>query len=315
MDTECLRSMSGPPAPDPRAPKIVVVGAAPTPLRDFYHRFLWMRWSTAVGWILCAVLAINILFALAYMLVGGVEGMAPTFHDAFFFSVQTLATIGYGVMHPVSTGAHVIVTIEAVVGLLVTALVTGLVFAKFSISSARIVFSKHIALGPMNGVPTLMLRLGNERKSRVVEAQVRLAVVRTEHTREGETFYRMLDLPLARERFPSLARSWTVLHEITPTSPLFGLTPEDFAQQEFEFTISLLGIDETSLQPVYAAHTYFDNEVRWGMRPADMLSETSEGDFVVDVRHFDALVATPPAPDFPYTAGQRVDVPRRNTGT
>ena len=121
-------------------------------------------------------------------------------------------------------------------GLLVTAIVTGLMFAKFSVSNARIVFSEKAVITPMDGLPTLMFRLGNERSNQIVEAQLRVTLVRAEHTKEGTLFYRMYDLKLARERSQAFSRSWTALHVVDQRSPLFGATPESLAKEEVELT-------------------------------------------------------------------------------
>jgi inward rectifier potassium channel len=197
------------------------------------------------------------------------------------------------------------VVTESVTGLLVTALATGLVFSKFSQPTARIVFSRQAAIGPMDGVPTLMVRLGNERANQIVEAIIRVALVRTERTKEGMIFYRMLDLPLTRERSPALSRSWTALHPITPQSPLHGQSPASLAAAEVELFVTVVGVDDTSLQPVHARHRYPSEAIVWGARHADILSEDPDGTLVLDLRKFHHLASTEPTPDFDY----RMDPP------
>jgi inward rectifier potassium channel len=281
-------------------------------LRDLYHRFLGLRWPVALGLIVLGVLFLNALFAVGYYFVGGVANMRPgSFRDAFYFSVHTFATIGYGSMYPTGDGAEALVVAEALVGLLTTALATGLLVAKFTISSARVIFSRYITIAPMDGVPTLMFRLSNERGNQIVEAQIRVAIMRTERTREGVVFYRMLDLPLSRERSPAFSRSFTALHPITETSPIFGATPESFRDWELELMVSMIGTDDTSLQPVHARRTYSSQEVLWGMRPADILSENADGSLVLDLAKFHEVVATEATAEFPYSAGshQRTSAP------
>jgi inward rectifier potassium channel len=295
--------------PERPTPGTVVRGAQATPFRDLYHIFLRMRWDLALFAIVCTILLVNTLFAAGFLLTGGVAHMHEgSFGDAFFFSVQTLATIGYGAMYPEGLGAHLLVTLEAMAGILITALTTGLVFAKFALSNARIEFSRAVAIAPMNGVPTLMFRVGNQRENRIIEAVTRVAMSRTERTQEGELFYRMVDIPLSRERTPALSRSWTVLHVINEQSPLFGLTPEDFKRLELEFFVTLMGTDDTSFQPVHAAHTYLLDDIHFGMRPRDILSESEQGELIVDLAQFHELVPTEPVPHFPYRANQRVQV-------
>jgi inward rectifier potassium channel len=293
--------MAARPPPPPPATEVTVVGAPATTLRDFYHLFLRARWSVALGAIVAAYLGLNAIFALGYRLIGGVANAgARSFFDAFCFSVQTMGTVGYGAMYPASRGANVLVIAESVTSLIVTALATGLVFAKFSRSSARVSFSAEAVISPMDGVPTLMLRVGNERGNQILEATIRLSIIRRETTKEGATFYRMYDLRLTRDRSPAISRSWNVLHPITPDSPLFGATPESVERDEIELIATVVGVDDTSLQPIHARHRYEANYILWGARHADILSEDEKGNVILDMRLFHDIVPTPPIEGFPY---------------
>lgn len=298
-------SQAGPaqqnPQPQQGVQPVLVVGARRTPFRDFYHRFLRLPWWAALLAIVALFLGLNAAFAELYVLTGGVaNARAGSFADAFFFSVQTMGTIGYGSMYPSTPTTNALVVAEAVVGLLVTAVSTGLVFAKFSQSQARIVFSRHVTIAPWDGVPTLMFRVSNERGNQIVEAQIRVVLTRTERTKEGMTFYRLIDLPLVRDRSPAFARSWAVMHAIVPGSLLHGHTPESLAAMEAELLVSIVGVDDTSLQPVHARHTYADHEILWGARPVDVLSEREDGRLVLDLTRFHDVIPTEPTEDFPY---------------
>ena len=280
---------------------VTVIGAPRQTLRDFYHLFLRAPWWMALAAIVATWLGINAVFGAVYFVVGGVTGARTrSFWDAFIFSVQTMGTIGYGSMYPTSVAANVCMTLESVVSLIVTALATGLVFAKFSRSTARVVFARHAVIGPMDGVPTLMMRVGNERGNSILEATIRLVMMRTERLKEGTIFYRMLDLKLTRERSPAMSRSWTVLHPITPDSPLYGATPESLARDEVELVVTLVGTDDTSLQPVHARSRYLDRDIVWGARHADVLSEGPDGRLTLDVRQFNELTETAAIDGFPY---------------
>ena len=280
---------------------VTVVGARPHPLRDAYHVVLRMPWWALLLSIAATFLFLNALFALAYVATGGISGATPhSFRDAFFFSVQTMGTIGYGAMYPSSTGAHLLVVAESVVGLIMTALATGILFARFSQTTGQLVFSRSACISPMNGVPTLSFRIGNDRASTIFEAQVRVAVIRTERTAEGVVFYRLYDAVLARDRSPALARSWTVLHAIDDKSPLFGLSPGGCDEQELELAVSVVGTDDTSLQPVHARHRYPTRDILWGARLADVLSELPDGRLQLDIRLFHDVIPTEPTKDFPY---------------
>ena len=283
--------------------EIRIVGDRHTPLRDFYHALLELPWWAAISTIGGAFLAANALFALAYLLVGGVEHAAPgSFRDAFFFSVQTMGTIGYGAMFPSSTAANVVVVVESIVSLLLTAMSTGLVVAKVSRPTARVIFTRHAVISPFDGVPTLMFRLGNERGNRIVDAKIRVDLYRTERTNEGRTYYRILDLQLLRAQALSLSRSWNVLHPIDHTSPLRGETPASLLAKEIELQVMVIGLDDTSMQTVHAGHRYFAKDILWGARLADVLSEMPDGHLLLDLRRFHDIEPTAPTPDFPYPA-------------
>ena len=280
---------------------IVIVGASPHPLRDAYHSLLRMPWWGVLVTIAGMMLVANAVFGGLYTWSGGISGArAGSFRDAFFFSAQTIGTVGYGAMYPTSTTANTLVVAESIVGVIVTALATGIVFARFSQTTSRLMFMSRVCIGPMDGVPTLMLRVGNDRQSTILEATIRIVMTRTEVTKEGMTFYRLIDLPLVRDRSLAISRSWTVMHVIDEKSPLFGLDPESCKLQEVEITASVVGTDDTSLQPVHARRRYEAKDLLWGARPADVLSELPDGRLQLDVRKFDVTMPTQPTETFPY---------------
>jgi len=281
--------------------QILVVGARQTPFSDVYHHILRAPWWLDLLALSGLFLLLNLVFAFAYLAVGGVEGAQPgSLADHFFFSVQTMGTIGYGVMHPLSLGAEALVTAEVVVGVSLVALASGMLFAKFSVPRARMQFAEWATISPFDGVPTLMFRLGNERASQIIEATVRVVMVRTERTAEGVTYYRLRDLKLERDHSPAISRSWNLLHRIDDSSPLHGATPETFARDQVELMVTVVGIDETSAQSLHARHTYLDEQVRWGARHADMVSELPDGSLQLDMREFHRVVPTAPTSTFPY---------------
>ena len=281
---------------------------------DWYHLMLraplWFDVIAMVG----IFLFCNVLFAVAYYKTGGISGARPdSFSDVFFFSVQTMATVGYGSMYPSTTLAHVLATTESLSGIFVIALVTGIVFSKFSVIRARVQFATHTCITPMDGLPTLMFRAGNVRQSRVIHVAIRVVLTRTERTKEGVNMYRMYDLKLERDWAPALARTWTIMHRITPESPLYGYTPERFVKEEVEFILTLSGVDETSGQTLHASHTYADDFVRWGARHADMLSPKPNG-LILDIGKFDELTPTLATELFPYSMAERQNgAPAANT--
>jgi inward rectifier potassium channel len=270
---------------------IHVIGAPAPGLRDLYHALLRVPWWAAFAVIVASYLGLNVIFALLYAWTGGVANARPgSLVDLFYFSVETMGTIGYGTMYPATTGANVLMVAESITGLLVTALATGLVFVRFSQTRPRLVFSSKVAIGPFDGAPTLMLRVGNERRGNIVGSQFHLTFTRTQTTAEGMRVYRAEDLTLLRSRAPALSRSWTVLHRISADSPLYGYDAQRLADVDGELQLEVSGIDDTSLQPVHARYTWFAGSVVWSAHMADVLSETPEGDVILDLTHFHEVV-------------------------
>ena len=280
---------------------IRVLGDERAPLRDFYHALLRQPWRVTVAAISAVFLAVNSLFALAYYIAGGVAHARPgSFADAFFFSVETFATIGYGALYPDSMAANLLMVVESITSLTLTALATGLVFAKFSRSTARLVFSRHAVISPVNGVPTLQFRLGNQRGNQIVDTRIRVLMMRTEKLLEGGTFYRMLDLKLTRDHALSLQRSWSAMHVIDASSPLYGETPESAEAKEIELQVAVVGIDDITMQPVHGQHRYFFHQFLWGFKMTDILHEDADGDLVLDLHKFHHTEPALPTETFPY---------------
>jgi inward rectifier potassium channel len=268
-----------------------VVGDERAIVRDAYHTFLREAWPFSVARIAIAILAVNVVFASIYVMVGGIAGTRPgSFWDAFVFSVQTLGTIGYGVMSPRSTAANTIVITESITGIIVIAIITGLVFTKFARTTARIGFSTHAVIGQHDGNPTLMFRLGNRRTNAIVDAHLRVIASLTTVTAEGATFYRLHDLKLARDHQSGMRRGWLALHVIDETSPLYGMDAAALARNELEIEVALVGTDDITMQTVHAFHYYTDANIKHGYRFADMLRALDGGDMLVDLRQFDVIV-------------------------
>jgi len=237
-------------------------------------------------------LVANALFALAYLAGGDdlANARPHSFVDAFFFSVQTMATIGYGAIAPKTVYANVLVAIEAFVGVLGFALATGLFFAKFSRPTSRVLFSRVAVVAPRDGVPSLMLRMANERANQVVEAQVHVALALSETTAEGEKVRRFYDLALTRTHTPIFVLSWTVIHPITKTSPLYGATRDSLLECEGEVIVSVTGIDETFSQAIHARYSYLPDEIVWGARFVDIMSQLPDGRVGIDYGRFHDIV-------------------------
>jgi inward rectifier potassium channel len=267
------------------------IHGAPTRIfEDLYHFLVTTSWPALIGLIAAAFTLANLLFATGYYLDQGIENAhSGSFADMFFFSVQTMATIGYGKMEPVTLFSNILVSIEALTGLLALALMTGLVFSKFSRPTARVRFSRNVVIGPRDGANSLMIRAANLRANRIVEADMHVVLARQEVTVEGDTIRRLYDLPMTRSRSAMFALSWTAVHPISTGSPLFGQTRESLANCAAEIIVSIIGLDETFSQTVHARHTYELDEIVWGARFADVLVLHPDGSRSVDYSRFDEI--------------------------
>ena len=256
---------------------------------DFYHRAVRLPWRWFLLLFSAGFLLINGFFGALYMLgQGAIAGARPdSFTDHFFFSVQTIATIGYGGMAPGSLYGHVLVTIEAMLGLLGVGLFAALAFARLSLPQARIRFSSVLVISDFDGVPTLMFRAANERRNSILGARVQVSLLRSETTSEGQTLRRFHDLLLARAETPMFAMSWLIMHPLVPGSPLFGVTRQQLEGEAFALLVNITGLDETLSQTVHARHTYFNTDVLWQQRFVDMVHDAGEGQRVVDLRLID----------------------------
>lgn len=293
--------MASPP-PSPPLPPPIILGEPRAVFRDAYHAFLRMPWSLSILVIGAGFMLLNFAFALIYFFMGGIANARPgSLLDMLYFSVQTTATIGYGSMYPATDLANILVMTESAVALIVTAVATGLVFAKFSRTTARVRFSNRAVITPVDGVPTLMLRIGNERGNFIVSAEVRAVLNRSELTKEGERYYRFYDLHLTRSYAPALSRTWTVMHSIDAQSPLYGASAATLAAWDAEMVVSVTGLDDVTMQTVHASKSYDYPDLRFDAKLTTMLSHRPDGRFVVDLGKFheidEQLGAPPPSID------------------
>jgi inward rectifier potassium channel len=282
--------------PEPRLfaddPKSTVVVGVPRRASDFYHSLLRASWTRTLLLIACTFLLVNVIFAFAFAEAGGVSGARPgSLLDAFFFSVQTLSTVGYGELRPGTPLANWLVVAELICGIVMLGGTTGLVIAKFTRPTSRILFSKFAALAPLDGTPTLSFRVANARRNLIVSADVHVVLIRTENSREGQLLYRMHDLPLVRSRVPIMTRTYLVQHQIMPGSLLDGATPETLKRDEVQLAVTITGMDGTTSQTIYAGTDYLDHEIRFGVRFADMMSELPDGRLRIDYSRFNDMVA------------------------
>jgi inward rectifier potassium channel len=269
---------------------------------SLYHALLALTWAQFLGLLVLGYLLVNVVFAVAYVACGpgALAGTAPDamggrFAQAFFFSVHTFATIGYGNVLPMGVGANVVVTLETIVGLLGFALATGVLFARFARPTARILFSNRAVIAPYRDRTALMFRLTNGRSNQLIDLQATVLYTRFEG-RSGARQRTYDQLKLERTRVTFFPLSWTVVHPIDPTSPLFGLTQADLESRDAEILILLSGIDETFAQTVHARTSYKPNEIVVGAKFRNMYNPLArDGTEGIDVGKLHDIepVATP----------------------
>jgi inward rectifier potassium channel len=268
---------------------------------DFYHAVLTMPWAVFFLSLAGFFLLMNAGFALLYMADSvGVSGARPgNFWDVFLFSVQTIGSGNYSGMTLRTTYAQSVGVLEVFSGILNLALITGVVFARFSRPFARVLFSDVAVITTFDGVPTLMFRAANQRGNQILDANIMVTFAWQQTTREGMTMRRFEELKLVRARSALFALSWTVMHAIDETSPLHGQTPESLNEMQAELIALLSGTDETLADVIFARQSYRPHQIRWQHHYADILSNDGRGRRVVDLKRFHDTV-----PDFDEHAEQ-----------
>ncbi|WP_442808913.1 ion channel [Trinickia soli] len=258
---------------------------------DLYHRALTATWPAFFGSMAAFFVLLNTVFAALYLCGHApIANQSPQgFLGAFFFSVETLATVGYGDMHPQTVYAHAIATLEIFTGMSSIALATGLIFVRFSRPRARIIFARYAVVRPLDGKPTLMLRAANARQNFIVEAKAKLRLMRHETKPEGYPLWRILDLKLVREQHPTFLLGWNLMHVIDESSPLYGETAESLAACEASLMLMIEGADETTTQTMYGRHNWSHEDIRWQHRFLDLLHDDEDGITHIDYAKFDEV--------------------------
>src|SRR5437764_5425934 len=253
--------------------------------RDVYRWLLGLRWPQFAGFVGAVYVGLNFLFAFFYSLQRDSVGGPTTTHwflDCFFFSVQTLATVGYGHMYPQTIYGHVVSTVEIMTGVFLLAVMTGLIFVRFSRPVARVVFSRSMVIGPLNGKPTLMVRIGNEDHHSMVEAKFRIMFSRDEQLAEGGDFRYFHELKLHFDQLTVFPAALTLRHEINEQSPLYRATMESLQAERALFFVSVVGIDPVIAAEVQTQKDYIWRDIRFGHRFVEIYTERGGGRLTVD---------------------------------
>ncbi|MEK7832754.1 MAG: ion channel [Acidobacteriota bacterium] len=274
-------------------------GLNPLAAFSLYHSLLRISWPGFFGFVIVGYLIANAVFACAYVLCGDGALLVPEnlqignrFWEAFFFSVHTMATIGYGNITPVGIAANLVVTFEALFGLLGFALVTGMLFSRFSRPTAKILFSETAVIAPYRGITAFEFRITNGRCNEIIELNATVMYSQFEEV-GGRPLRRFYPLKLERERVAFFTLSWTLVHPIDETSPLFGKTEQDLLAIDAEVLILLTGIDETFSQTVHTRSSYKADEIIWRAKFGDIYNPpTPTGRLTIDVRKLHSIERT-----------------------
>src|SRR5881275_2038346 len=264
--------------------EFVKVGTDAWRWRDVYRWLLGLSWPLFATFVASLYLGLNFLFAALYSFqqnsIAGSTG-GHWFFDCFFFSVQTLATVGYGHMYPQTLYGHIVSTVEIMTGVFLLAVMTGLIFVRFSRPIARVLFSRSMVIAPLNGKPTLMVRIGNENHHSMVEAKFRIMYSRDQQLAEGGDFRYFHDLKLHFDQITIFPAALTLRHEINEKSPLSGATLESLEAERALFFVSVVGIDPVIAAEVQTQKDYSWRDLLFGRRFVEIYTQ-EEGRLTVD---------------------------------
>jgi inward rectifier potassium channel len=267
-------------------------------LADLYHAMLRASWPMLFLMFGLSFIVFNLVFAFIFTFdEGGIFwGRQPIdgglFWRSFIFSIDTMTTVGYGNMAPISPFSNVVSSLELALAMLFFALATGMAFARFSRPTARILFSKVAVIAPFEGVPTLMLRCANQRHNMIFEANATMSLIVDETTESG-AMRRFHDLKLVRDSTPVFALTWTIMHPIDADSPLRSWLDDQSAPKDSDILIVVSGTDDRTGHTMYGRYAFGAGDLRWNMRFADILGQTGDGQRTIDYRCFDDVVPLP----------------------
>jgi len=262
---------------------------------DLYHRSMTIYWPVFFGTAALIFVLLNAIFAFIFYLgnqpIANVAGDLPLPLSLFYFSIETLATVGYGDMHPQSNYGHVVATVEIFTGMCFLAVMTGLIFARFSRPRARFIFAQHPVVTIHQGQPTLMIRVANARNNTISQATARLWLFRLEYTAEGHQYRRYHELLLDRREHPMFTLSWTIFHTIDERSALYGMTAHDLVATDAALALNVGGVDDSSAQQLNARRLYAHQDMRWKHRYRDITSISPTGRLLIDYSLFHDVIA------------------------
>jgi inward rectifier potassium channel len=267
------------------------IGISRFDVRDPYHLAVTLSWPGFLFALLALYLAANLVFAALFWLVPGsvANARSNSFADAFFFSIETIGTVGYGDMHPLSLYGHAIASAEIVCGLAFTAILTGLTFVRFSRPRAKLVFAANPVIATHNAKPTLMLLVGNGRPGVLADATAKLNVLLSETATDGRLLRRAQELRVERAHIPLFPLSWTLMHVLDERSPLYGYDAERVLKAQARIFVTLEARDPTLATVVHDVRTYAPEDIRFGVRYRDPIAIGHDGTPALNLTTIGAL--------------------------
>jgi inward rectifier potassium channel len=271
-------------------------------LQDLYHLLMTISWPRLFLSLAGFFAVLNLLFAGLYEFEpNGVANVNPPgYWGLFFFSIETSGTLGYGDMHPQAVFTHILASVETFFGVSSFALMTGLMYARFSRPTARFLFARYAVIQPVDGRLTLVIRSANARANIVMEANAHLRLLRDERTLEGQSIRRLYDLRLLRDQHPIFLFGWNLMHVIDPNSPLAGASTASLEAMNALLLLTISGTDETTGQILMTRHAYRPSQLRWNYAFVDILTTDANDVDHFDYRHFHEVRPL----DEPIPAGQ-----------
>lgn len=269
-------------------PQLRTIGLKRDVFSDLYHHFLVKPWIVVLITIIGMFLTVNLVFTLFYMECNGIKN-ASTIHDYFFFSIQTLSTIGYGYMYPVNFCAHSLVAIQSFLGILFISFLTGLVFAKFSLPRAKVIFTEKAVINNEGGKLSLKFRMTNKRFNQIVNAQVKAYLLKFEYSDNGSRFRRINDMKLIRSNIPLFSLTITIQHIIDEQSPFYNETYESLIEKQGIVILTITGLDETISQTIHSRHTYTIDDIAWNYKYKDIILTDENNEMFIDYKYFNEL--------------------------
>ncbi len=255
-----------------------------------FYALIVMPWWAFFSILTGSFVLVNLIFAVFYVLCGS-DALFMTipnpienlFWRGFFFSIETLSTIGYGHIAPNNIAAHIVSSIEAFLGLVGAALITGVVFSRFSKPVSRILWSKNALIAPFQGGQALMFRITNGFRNEIIDIEAQVSLARFEMV-NGKRMRRFYGLPLEREKVAFFSLAWTLVHPIDEKSPLWGISEADLDASQAELLIVIHGLDDVLFQRIHARGSYKAEEIVWNAKFANIYVPNAQGGAAIDVR-------------------------------